>query len=79
MPARYAGSRGAITKSYRPSVSARIARKTARTVIDLTQDSDEEEEAGQESEAESDEELEQQPDFEAQWGIEEQEELEDSE
>ena len=64
---QYAGSRGAITKSYRPPVSARIARKTARTVIDLTQESEEEqEEAGREFGAELD------------GGPEEQEESEDS-
>lgn len=78
---RYAGSNGAISKSYRPSVSERIARKTARTVIDLTQESDEEEEARRESETESDKELEEQPeseDSEESEGSEQSEEGEDS-
>lgn len=76
---RYAGSNGAITKSYRPSMSGIIARKAARQVIDLTQESEEEEEAGRESEAETEEESEEQQDSELHCGFEEQEESEESE
>ena len=78
MPMRYAGSNGAITKSYRPSVSELIARKAARKVIDLTLES-EGEEAVRESEAESDKGSEERQDSELHWGFEEQEESEDSE
>ena len=77
---RYEGSSGAITKSYRPSVSELIARKAARNVIDLTQESEEEKgEAGRESEAETEEESEEQQDSELHCGFEEQEGSEDSE
>ena len=76
MPVRYGGSSGAINKSYRPSESQRIGRTTARKVIDLTQDS-KEDEAGGGSEAESDKESEEQQDSEGEGDSDEQEESED--
>lgn len=76
MPVRHGVSNGAITKSYRPSESQRIARTTARKVIDLTQES-EEDEAGRVSEAESDRDSEEQQDSEEEPESEEQEESEE--
>ena len=76
MPVRNGRSNGAITKSYRPSESQRIARTTARKVIDLTQESSEEE-AGPASEAESVQESEEQQDSEEEPESEEQEESEE--
>ena len=78
MPVRNGRSNGAITKSYRPLESQRIARTTARKVIDLTQES-EEEEAGRGSEAESVQESEEQQDSEEEPESEEQEESEEGE
>lgn len=75
---RYGGSNGAITKSYQLSLSQRIARKTARKVIDLTQESEDEEDGGKLG-AESDKRSQEQQDSEAHWGFEQQEKSEESE
>ncbi len=77
MPMQHRGSNGAITKPYRPSVSQRIARKTASKIIDLTQES--EEEAGQGPEADSDQLSEGQQESEKHWESEEQAESEEQE
>ena len=76
LPVRYGGSNGAVTKSYRPSESQRIARATARKVIDLTQNP-EEDEAGGRSGTESDKESEEEQDSEEQGVSDEQEESEE--
>ena len=76
MPVRNGRSNGAITKSYRPSESQRIARTTARKVIDLTQESSEEE-AGPASKAGSVQESEEEQDSEEEPESEEQEESEE--
>ena len=76
MPVRYGGSYGAITKWL--SESQRIARTTEKKVIDLTQESEEDEARGG-SEAESDNESEEREDSEGQGGSDEQEDHEEGE